>query len=132
MNELAAALYTTLTGGTALTAQLAGTASVYHAQAPHGAALPYMVFSKAAGGPVNEYGDDAREVSYFVRAYAESAKTAGAIDAAAAALLHRKPITVSGRNTVWCLRVTELEQVDNPPDNVPVFMAGAIYDIRIV
>lgn len=132
MNEIATALYTTLTGGTALTNQLAGTASVYHAQAPHGAALPYVVFSKAGGGPVNAYPDDAREVSYFVRGYAESAKVAGAIDAAAAALLHRQSITVTGWNTVWCKRVTELEQVDNPPDAVPVYMAGGIYDIRIV
>lgn len=131
MNAVGSALYGTLTGGTALTAQLAGTGAVYNQQAPEGAALPYMVFSKAGGGPENIDPHDRRDLTYWIRAYADSAKTAGAIDGAASTILHRATLTVTGYRTIWCVRETEFEMVENPPDGVPVYMAGAYYRIRI-
>ncbi len=48
MNALAASIYGTLTGGTALTALLAGTASIYNTVVPQGAAFPYLVFNQQA------------------------------------------------------------------------------------
>ena len=45
MNALTSAIYTTLTGGTALTSLLAGTASVYYNAAPDDATFPYVVFN---------------------------------------------------------------------------------------
>jgi hypothetical protein len=131
MNAVAAGLYTTLSGGTALTSLLGGTA-VYQQQAPDGAALPYVVFSKAAGGPENSDPHDRRDLTYFVRAYAVSAKSAGAIDAAVEALLHRRNLSVTGRKTLWCARSADLETVETQPNGVPVYMAGGMYRIRIV
>jgi hypothetical protein len=132
MNEVATALYTTLTNGTTVTGLLSGTTAVYDRLAPEGAALPYVVFSLQAGGPVNQYPDDARELYYFVRAYALTGKSAGAIDAAVSAKLHRQNISVTGWNTVWCARSTDLENVETPAGKAPVYMNGAIYRIRIV
>jgi hypothetical protein len=131
MNAVAVALYTTLSGGTALTSLLGGTA-VYQQQAPDGAALPYVVFSKQAGGPENIDPHDRRDLTYFVRAYAGSAKTAGQIDAAVEALLHRHNLPVTGWNTLWCARDADLETVEPQPNGVPVYMAGGMYRIRIV
>ena len=51
-NALNTALYTKLSGGTALTGALGGTC-IYHGVAPEGAALPYVVWSYAAGGADN-------------------------------------------------------------------------------
>lgn len=131
MNAVASAIYSTLAAGTALTTLLGGTA-IYQQQAPAGAALPYVVFSKQAGGP--EYTDphDRRDLTYFVRAYAESAKDAGAIDTAAENLLHRQAITITGWNVVQCYRTTEFDSVENQQNGEPVYMAGGFYRIRIV
>ena len=131
MNEVAQSIFSTLGAGTALVSLLGGTA-IYQQQAPNGTPLPYVVFNKQAGGP--EYVDphDRRDLVYYVRAYAESAKAAGAIDGACENLLHRQSIVVTGWNTVQCYRTTDLESVDNRPDGEPVFMAGGFYRVRIV
>jgi len=131
MNELSAAIYSTLTGGTALTTLLGGSA-VYHHKAPDNAPLPYVVFNKQGGGPENSHPDDARDYVYFIRGYAASAKAAGDIDAAVSALLHRKGMTVTGWNCFWLARETDLESEETTPAGVSVYMAGAIYRIRIV
>ena len=131
MNVIASGIYSALSAGTALTTALGGTA-IYHHQAPEGKALPYVVFNKQGGGPDNSHADDARDYVYFVRGYATTAKAAGEIDDAVSALLHRKSITVSGRNNFWLARETDLETVDTTAAGNLVFMAGAVYRIRIV
>ena len=131
MNELNAAIYSTLGAGTALTGLLGGTA-IFHLQAPEGHTLPYVVFSKQAGGPENSHPDDARDYVYFIRAYASTAKAAGDIDAAVSALLHRKALTVTGWNNFWLAREGEYETVETTPGGVNVYTAGANYRIRIV
>lgn len=131
MNAIAAALYSTLTSGTALTALLAGTTAVYNGQAPDDAALPYVVFSKQGGGPENIDPSDRRNLIYFVRGYALTAKAAGDIDTQVDTLLHKKNLSVSGKTVIWTARETDLEMVENPPDDVPVYMAGGLYRIRL-
>ena len=131
MNALAQAIFSTLAGGTALTSLLGGTA-IYQSQAPDGTPLPYCVYSKQAGGPENIDPSDRRDLYYFVRGYATSAKQAGEIDEAVDNLLHRHNIGVTGYTVIWCARETDLESVENPPNNAPVYMAGALYRIRIV
>ncbi len=60
MNALETALYNTLSGGTALTALLAGgtaAPSIYNQQAPDEAAFPYVVFALQGGGDENSHRD---------------------------------------------------------------------------
>jgi len=130
-NILNAAIYTKLTGGTALTALLSGTASIYYLQAPDHGTLPYVVWSHMAGGPTNDYPHDSREAIVFVRGYATAPALAGTIDAQISTLLHRGALSVSGYTNWWMARETETALVENAPDGTKVWMAGAQYRVRI-
>src|SRR5690606_28931011 len=79
-NALNAAIYTKLSGGTALTGALGGTC-IYHGVAPEGAALPYVVWSYAAGGADNFTPRESVQEVVYVRAYADDAKEAAQLDA---------------------------------------------------
>jgi hypothetical protein len=129
-NALNTALFSKLAGGTALISALGGTA-IYYAQAPDGAALPFLIFSNQAGGPTNDTPLDTRDQIVFVRAYAAAPLQAGSIDALASALLHRNSISVSGYTNYWTSRETELSTVENPPDGQRTYMAGALYRVRL-
>jgi hypothetical protein len=130
-NLIASAMYAKLTGGTALTALLASTTSVYRNQGPEGAARPFVVFSQYAGGPININPSDLREVVYFVRAYAATAAAAGSIDAAASTLLHNGTLSVSGYTCVNVAREMDFELVENPSDGEQSFMVGGTYRISL-
>ena len=69
MKELRDAIYSQLSGGTALTSALGGTA-IYHLHAPEGAALPYVVFGWQGGGDLNIDPNETNESVQFVRVYA--------------------------------------------------------------
>jgi hypothetical protein len=129
-NACNAGVFTKLAGGTALVGSLGGTA-IYYLQAPEGAALPYVVFSLQAGGPLNVNPSDMRDEVYFVRAYASTPGMAGTIDAQCSALLHRQALSVSGYTNIWTARESDLALVENPPSGRPVFMAGGLYRIKI-
>ena len=132
MIDLASALYSKLTGGTALTALLSGTVSVYHLQARDGAALPYVVYRVIGGGDINLTPRRSKNLLVWVRAYTtESAKAASLIDNQVDALLHNGTLTVSGWNNYWLMRETELAEVENPPDGIKVYHAGGIYRARL-
>lgn len=132
MNLIDTALYSTLTGGTALTSLLATTTSVYHIRAPNVATFPYVVFSLQAGGPENITPSDMGNYLYFIRAYsATSAKSAGAIHQAIRGLLHQKTLTITGYTNYWTALESEQEFADEEPNTTPVFMSGGIYRIRI-
>ena len=79
-NALNTAIYTKLSGGTALTNALGGTC-IYHGVAPEGAALPYVVWSYAAGGADNFTPRESVQEVVYVRAYADDAKEAAQLDA---------------------------------------------------
>jgi hypothetical protein len=132
MNELSSSIYSRLqtTGG--LTSLLAGTTSIYHLQAPEGATLPYVVYSTQGGGDENLSQHRTKNLVVFVRAYSgSSAAQAGSIDAQIDAALHLNPLTVSGWTDFWLARETELETVQNEPSGRPVWMAGAMYRIKL-
>lgn len=130
-NALNTALYTTLQGGTALTALLAGTTSIYNQQAPEGATLPYVVYNQQAGGPDNITNGDLRSVVYYVRGYASSPTTAGSIDAQISTLLHKQTLSVSGWTNIWTAREDEFSLVEVPLDSNPIYSVGAFYRIRL-
>ena len=130
-NAMGSALYSKLTGGTALVALLANGTAIYRTQAPDQSPLPYVVFSVYSGGPLNITGSDMREEVYFVRGYASLPAVAGSIDLQISALLHKGTVSVSGYNNYLSVREMDLELVENPPNGEKVFMSGGLYRISL-
>ena len=132
LNALSASIYTTLTGGTALTSLLSGTASVYNTKAPDTATLPYVVFSLQAGQPMNINPSDLRDEVMWVRGYTETSMgNAGSIDLAISNLLHGKTLTVTGYTNYSTMREQEVVLVESQPDGVDLYTAGAMYRIEL-
>ncbi|MFA5376891.1 MAG: DUF3168 domain-containing protein [Dehalococcoidia bacterium] len=129
-NALNTGIYSALSGGTALTGALGGTA-IYYQQAPDGAALPYVVWNYQGGGDENITQSRMKNLLVYVRGYAASPAQAGTIDAYCDTLLHGKAITVTGWENFWTAREEDISIVENPPDGAPVFSAGGIYRIRL-
>jgi hypothetical protein len=132
MNDVNKAIYEKLSAGTALTALLPGTTSIYHLQAPNNATLPYVVYSLQAGGDENSTPARMRNLLVYVRAYSgNSAKSAGSIDTQIDALLHCGSISVSGYDNFWLHREVDVENIDNQPSGEKAWMQGAFYRCRI-
>ncbi len=131
MNALNAGIYTVLTGGTALTNLLGGTA-IYYEQAPDNTAYPYVVFSIQGGGDLNLSPSRMKDMLYFVRGYSKvSPAMAGSIDAQLDALLHNKTITVTGWSNYNTQRETDIENTEVDNANQTIYMAGGVYRISI-
>ena len=132
LNLLNAAIYSKLNAATALTSLLAGTTSIYYEQAPDEVTFDYVVFSNQAGGPTNYYPHDSRDQLVFVRGYSTTGPAAaGTIDTQISTLLHRGSINVSGYTNYWLAREEDVDLVENAPDMKKVWMAGAIYRVRL-
>ena len=129
MNAIGTALWTKLTADSTLTGMLAGTAAIYRTQATEGAALPYVVYSLYAGGPLNIVSSDLREPVYFIRGYGTTMNQAGSIDDRISALLHKGTLAVTGWNNYSLLREEDLELSEEIPNGQFVFMAGGLYRI---
>ena len=129
-NALGSAIYSRLSGGTALVAALGGTA-IYNTIAPDTAGYPRVVFSYITGGPENVTPSDNRTQIIQVMTWSDSLSEAGSIDALVSALLHRYALSVTGYTTIWCARETEYTQVDIPPNADPIYGVGADYRIRL-
>ena len=129
MKELRDAIYSQLSGGTALIAALGGTA-IYHLHAPEGADLPYVVFGWQGGGDLNIDPNETNESVQFVRVYAATDAQAGTIDGLIRARLHRQAITVTGYNTVYCWREGDYETVETIAGS-DIYTQGGFYRIRI-
>ena len=132
MNEVNKAIFEKLQAGTALTALLAGTASIYHLQPPDNTAMPYVIFSLQGGGDENMTPSRMKNTVHFIRGYSSaSAATAGSIDTQIDSLFHGGTIGVSGWNTFWLAREAEFEQIENLPSGEKAYMAGAFYRLRM-
>lgn len=131
-NNIAAGIYSTLKGGTALTSLLSGTAAIYNTMAPDTASRPYVIFSLQVGGPNNINPSDMRDALVFVRAYsATSMAQAGSIDTQISTLLHGKTLSVSGYTNWWTAREQDFAIAEVTPDGAFGYMAGAFYRVRI-
>lgn len=131
MNVLDTALFSKMSSGTALTALLAGTNSIYHLHAPEGASMPYVVFNIQGGGNENITPSDMRNYLVYVRGYAGTAVVAGSIDTQISALLDKGTLSVSGYTNFWTVRETDIESADLLPNGKYVYGSGAIYRIRL-
>ena len=132
VNAFWTALYGRLSGGTALTSLLGGTA-IYHAQAPDGKALPYVVFSWQGGG----YGHTSPHVDaegvVYIRGYSKvSEAAAGAISEAVFGLLDRKPLTITGWNNAQLMAESpHIQFAETDASGVTVYSSGDEYRIEI-
>lgn len=128
MKFLNTAIYGRLNGATAVTSLLSGTTAIYAQQAPESAVYPYIVYSVAGGGDVNDTQRRLKNLLIFVRAYGTVNAQAGSIDAAIDTALHMVPFqSVTGWTNIWLAREQDLETVENPPTGTQVFMNGGIY-----
>lgn len=129
LNSLYTGLYNKLSAGTALTA-LIGTA-IYNKQAPDGAALPYVVYSLAGGGPINYCPLRVESDLVFVRAYGSTDASARNIDVQIDVLLHGQTLTMTGGYiNIQTWRETDLDLIENLPNNQKIYMAGGMYRIK--
>lgn len=132
MKAIDDALYTTLTSGTALTALLAGTTSVYAHQVPRGASYPAVVFQFYAGGDDNVTERRSRSLLYSVKAISDaSLNTAGAVDAQIDTLLHHAALTITGWEPYWCAREQDICYSEVTPEGRNYYHSGGLYRIRI-
>jgi hypothetical protein len=123
------ALYDKLSGGTALTSMLGGTA-IFQGQAPETQAYPYVVYSWQGGGQTNLV-PDLQDRLEFVRAYGTSGLQAGSADALINTLLHGSTLSLTGWSTVTVMREDDYETVETPATGVPVYVFGGLYRIMM-
>lgn len=136
LNASGSAIYSTLTGSTALTGLLAGTASVYYMQAPQGAALPYVIVNRQAGVPKRTLGGGRAwdEGVYLVKAVTDepSALKANRIAQQVDTLLDRQDLTIAGTASLMCHRETDVSYPENTQDGRRLNHVGATYRIGVL
>ena len=131
MNALETALYTQLTGGTALTALLAGTTSVYNTQAPPGAAFPYVVFNLASGLTENVDDNERDDLYYTVKGVGTATMgQVGNIAAQLDSLLHKQSLSVSGYTNLWQRRTARVQYAEVDA-GITYYHQGGTYRFRL-
>jgi hypothetical protein len=132
LNVLEQSIYSTLSGGTALTALLAGTTSFYNAVVPVDAAFDCVVFQLMGGGDENETPRRSKSLVYMLKAISQtSMKTAGLIDAQIDLLFHRKTITATGWTNFWTARETDIAYAETTPEGRNYWHCGGLYRVRL-
>ena len=126
---IAPAIYTNLTGGTALVAALGGTA-IYSDIAPEARALPYVVYSLQAGTEENITPSDLRSSLVYVRAYAASRQSAENIAGLVFDLLNKATLSLTGFTNFFTACESDIAFVEHNPAGVPTYVAGGMYRIR--
>jgi hypothetical protein len=133
------ALYGKLAGDTTLNNLLATPPanygkSIYHEEAPAGAAYPFVVFFKQAGTPTEAFGDpDAFDTDvWLIKGVdkAASADTVEAIQARLQALLNDATLSISGAELQYLRRESDV-QFSEIRDAVRYRHAGAQYRLIV-
>lgn len=135
-NAVGSAVYSKLSGGTALTALLhggtaSGTASIYSNIAPFEAAYDYVIFNWQGGTEGNDTAHRVKDITLQVRAYALNQAKAGTIDAQCDALLHGGSLSITGWKVIRQVRSQDIDLVEYDEANRPIFTRGGLYDIKI-
>lgn len=132
MLQVDIALSSILTGGTALTALLSGTAAVYNAQAPQGAAYPFVVFNQQAGGDDNLTQTRMKTYVYQIASFSKTSQAAAwAMDAAVDTLLNGVTLSVTGWTNFWTAKEQELPIIENLSNGEMVYSVRSLYRIRL-
>jgi hypothetical protein len=136
-NDADKALYTALSGATALTSLLAGgtaSPSVFHGVAPQGSTAPYVVFNSQSGSvPVKTFTANAYENAlYQVKGItsSRSARAAGTIQQQIDTAIDGPALSFGGHTHMGCERVQEVDYVENGPGGQQYYHRGAIYRLR--
>lgn len=129
INALNAAIYSKLSGGTALISALGGTA-IYHGIAPEGRALPYVIWSYAAGGHENMTPNESINTVLYVRAYAVDAKTAAQLDGYVAELLETT-LSMTSWDNYWLAREESIVLPEIDEAGKTTWSCGAYYRVRL-
>lgn len=125
MNDLEAGLYTHLTGGTALTALLAGTASVYPREAPEDASYDYVIYTYMGGGELPREPNTFQNLVYVVKGVSQtSLSTAGQIAEQIKARLKDQTFAVTGWTVLSAWVEDPIRYVEYRPDGRPAYHAG--------
>jgi hypothetical protein len=128
MNTVGSAIYARLSGGTALTALLAGTASIYDGVVRRDASYDVVVFQLSGGGDANATPRRRKELLYSVKAIsATGARAAGAIDAQIDTLLHEQTLTITGWENYWLAREGDFAYAETTPEGLNYWHAGGTY-----
>lgn len=129
------ALYGKLAGDTTLNNLLGSPASgysksIYHQQAPSGAAYPLLIINKQSGVPTEAFTDpSALETDvWLVKAIDRNATadTAEAASARVAVLLNDSALTISGATTLYLRRQSDVEYQETN-DGVIYRHAGSLF-----
>ena len=128
-NALNAAIDTRLSGGTALISALGGTA-IYHGIASENKALPFVVWSYAAGMAENMTPNASVNEIVYIRAYAQTAKQAGQLDGMVASLMETN-LTVTGWSNFWLAREEEIYLPETDEAGKTTWSCGAYYRVRL-
>jgi hypothetical protein len=133
-NAIDAALYTKLSGGTALTNLLGGTA-VYQYLAPEGVDPPYVIYQRMSQVPINVLAGVAVENAvYMVKGVtAQSGTVAGVVNAGSIAgaidtLLQDQALTISGYTHLHLRRESSIDYVETD-NSVRYSHRGATYRV---
>lgn len=129
-NALNAAIYTKLSGGTALTTLLGGTA-IFYQQAPDAQALPFVLWDIASDFDENMTANRTKNCVVFIRGFASTPITAGSIDSAVDALVNGSVLSVSGYANFWTQRENGFQLVETDATGKRTHMSGAQYRVRL-
>lgn len=125
---LETALYTTLSGGTALTTELGGT-FIYNQQAPQTPGDKYVIFQWQGGGDVNDTPIRSRNPLYAVFGVGLTQEAAGAIDTEVDTLLHNGSLSVSGWSNFWLARESDINFSEIDSGGVTRYRVGGLYRV---
>lgn len=130
-DALETAIYTKLCAGTALIADLGGSA-IYNLQAPNNASLPYVIYSHVSGGPENICSSDMRDQLYLVRAFARTQAKVRSIENNFDVLLHGGSLSVTGYTNYRTVRDYDAPStVENLANGEKVYGSGGYYRIKL-
>lgn len=125
-------LYTGIQSKLAAGTVLAGlTTRIYNKQAPDSCALPFVIYSQQAGGPMNINPSELSENIIFVRAWGDTDASARGVFDAVDNLLDKATLTVTGFTNIWCARESDLDAVEDQPNGTKRYMYGGLYRIQV-
>jgi len=129
--ELNTALYTTLSGSTALTTALGGT-SIYFQQAPESKEVPFVIWSYQSSFQENIELSPLHQVIVYIRCYDTNPARAGTVDNIIDGLIDGKTLSLSGSwVNYWSAREEDIVLVEEAPSQVTIHSIGAYYRINL-
>jgi len=130
MDTIEQGIYTALSGGTALTTALGGTA-IYYGIAPSTASLPYVIINMQAGNEGNVTPTRSERRVYLVKGVAASLGSAETLAGHIDDLLHDATITALGFVNFWSARETIVRYIETDSQGQTIGHAGGEYGIEL-